>query len=223
MPEHKPKSWKSSLFLSLVSLLILIGISVLVLFAFGRAQGEEFSPDDFSRRSFEYVRLPGLNWVVRGIEYQDLTGDIEKSLQTSGWISTTPAKTWHLCREAQAVQPPECDARFLVDMLQKKSRSHEHLFYWDEWNEEYPELAKVFWPLIARMARDELYLPIPEIMQLAIDLENRTEIPSSEAFEAELKQQLVAAYQRFAEIDQANGLTVRSQTRLQRAAEFQTE
>lgn len=226
MSVRKKISWITYLFLSLTSLLVLAGIGFLVLIAFGMVAGDEFSPDDFSRRHFDYIRIPGLNWVVRGIEYHDITTDFEKNLGIDGWISTTSPKTWHLYREAQVLQPAECDARFLVEMLQKKSDSNEYQYFWEQWTQEHPKLAKVFWPVIARMARDELYLAIPEIMQLAMQVDRRTEggeVPSAEDFEVELKQKLAAAYKKFGELDQANGRTERSQARLKSAAEFQTE
>jgi hypothetical protein len=223
MSAQKKISWITYLLLSLTSLVILSGISLMVLLAYGTVEGEEFSPDNFSRRRFEYMKIPGLNWVVRGIVYDDVTTDFENSLAVDGWIDCKPATTWHLCRESQRVQPAECDARFLVDMLQIKTDSSVHQYFWEEWNEKYPELAKVFWPLIAQMARDELYLGIPEIMRLAMDVKHREQLPSAEAFEAELKQQLADAYQQQAEFDQANGRAERSQARLQRAAELRTE
>ncbi len=38
---------------------------------------------------------------------------------------------------------------------------------WQEWSQQHPELAKVLWPLIAKLARQELYVFIPELLVAA--------------------------------------------------------
>lgn len=215
--------WVPGLLVGLLLTFALLPIGFLIIAPYALVEGEEFSPDDFSRRSFSYVQLPGVKWVLRGIEYQDVTSDIEKSLGSEGFISTTPAKTWHLCQESYGTQPAEADARFLVDMLKLKSQKVEYVFFWQEWNENYPELAKVFWPLVAELARDEMYLVIPEFMELAMDVDANASEPSPEQFARQLHEFLAVNYQRFAEIDRAKGRVERSEARRQRAVGYQTK
>lgn len=219
MSDRKKKSWLVRVLLGLALMLILGSIGFLVLLTTGIVQGEEFSPDDFSRRRFEYIRLPLLNWVVRGIEYTDIASDFEKSLGADGWISTTPATTWHLYREFRNPESAECDARFLVGLLKIKSDGDQYESYWEEWNNQYPELAKPFWPLVARLARDEMYLAVPEFMQLAMDVEKGSATDAS-SFEKQLRKHLAESYQKFAKLDQAKGRTERALSREKSAVEF---
>jgi hypothetical protein len=223
MARFARRIWIPCLIIGVVSMFVITPIGFLVLFFSAFVEGEEFSPDDFSRRKFHYVQLPGLKWVLHGIEYRDVTSDMELSLGTEGWISTSPAQTWHLCRESFGTQPAEADARFLVELLNLKSQKVEFVYYWQEWNDRYGDLAKVFWPLVADLARDEMYLVIPEFMQLAMDVDASSVKPSVETFENQLHDFLAKNYQRLAEIDRAKGRSERSAYRDQRAAGFQTK
>jgi hypothetical protein len=45
---------------------------------------------------------------------------------------------------------------------------------WLQWTEQQPELAKVIWPVVARLARQEHYFLIPEILVLARNSTNAT-------------------------------------------------
>lgn len=220
MSDHKKPSWTIRVLLGLIIVLIFGSFGFLVLLSMGFVQGEEFSPDDFSRRRFEYLRLPVLNWVLRNIEYRDLTTDFEKSLGPDGWITTTPATTWHLYREFRDPESADCDARFLVGMLTIKSEGDEYEHFWEEWNNQYPELAKPFWPLVARLARDEMYLAVPEFMQLAMDVEGEPAAPDAISFEKQLRKHLAEAYQKFADLDRSKGRTERALRREKTAAEF---
>jgi hypothetical protein len=220
MSDRKKKSWTMRALVGLTIALITGSIGFLVLLTLGIVSGEEFSPDDFSRRRFEYIRLPILNWVVRGIEYTDLSSNFEKSLGPDGWISTSPATTWHLYREFRNPESADCDARFLVELLTIKSDSDEYEYFWDEWNNQHPDLAKPFWPFVARLARDEMYLAMPEFMQLAMDVEKGPSIPDASSFENRLRQQLADSYLKFAQLDQAKGRSERALHRTKTAAEF---
>ncbi len=199
-----------------------LGIGFLVLMAAGNVVGVEFSPDDFSKRRFQFVRLPGLNWVVRGISYRDETSDFERSLGQKGLITTTSPKNWHLCFEGipeltDATQPAECDARFLVDYLNLPHGESSFKFYWEFWNDSHPELAKIYWPMIAQLARDEMYLAVPEIMEWAIRVSSLDPVPEETHFEQELKERLAKAYQTYATIDQSMGRSERAKVRFDRA------
>jgi hypothetical protein len=223
MSGSAKRFWTSWVIVGAMGMAVTVTIVFLALLSSSFVEGEEFSPDDFSRRQFDYVQLPWLKWVLKGIEYRDVSSDIEKSLVSEGWISTTPAKNWHLCREFYGSQPAECDARFLVDLLNLKSQKPEFVYYWQEWNENHPDLAKIFWPMIADVARDEMYLIVPELMQLAMEVDTNSGSPRVDVFERQLHEFLTRAYQRFAEADQASDRVERAEYRLQRAAGFPTK
>jgi hypothetical protein len=221
MNEDSKSNWKSRLLIGLLIFLLIGTLFFLTLLSSSFVAGEEFSPDDFSRRRFHYFQLPLVKWVIRGIDYEDCTSDMERSLSTEGWISSTPPTIWHLSRDGSGLlQPAESDARFLVDLLNLKSQQPEYVFFWQEWNEKYPALAGVLWPLVANLARDEMYLAIPELMLMAVDIRADGAAPSLETFEGQLRLYLAEVYQRFADIDRAAGRTARADARAQRAAEY---
>lgn len=197
-------------------ILIMVGISM------GNVSGVEFSPDDFSRRSFSYTRLPWLKWTVSGKRYQELQPKLD--LIGEGLITPQPVKNWHLVSEDQQItQPAESDARFLVDLLDlycPKDFSN----VWLKWNEKYPDLAKVFWPFIAELARDELYLAIPEFIEMALKVERqeqeRDAVELTRDFENRLRMKLQATYRSHGKMDQELGRIERARYRLNKADSF---
>lgn len=188
----------------------------------GNVSGVEFSPDDFSQRSFSYTRLPWLKWTVSGKRYQELQPKID--LVGEGLITPQPVKNWHLVSEDQQTkQPAESDARFLVDLLDLYC-PQDFSNVWLKWNEKYPDLAKVFWPIIAELARDELYLAIPEFIEMALNVERqeqeRDAVELTSNFENRLKMKLQATYRSHGKMDQELGRTERASYRLDKADSF---
>ena len=162
----------------------------LYLYFSGWVYGEEFSPDDFSRRRFSYNSMPFFKITVKGIEYDDMTPVFEQTLFADGLIGkANPVKRWHLISDSISVQDsPDFDAKLLARILDLKNENNDSI--WIAWNENYPHLAKRFWPIIADLARENLYLDVADIMQNAIGLDKANvdkfsvalEEMSSEAF-----------------------------------------
>lgn len=173
---QKKFPWTPVLIGLLLTLLTLPVIGI-AFYASGSVRGEEFCPDDFTRREFSYNRLPVLGWTLLGIEYDNLTGELEETLISEDLV--TPVndlsndasnKTWHLYRDWSVPDSHDCDARFLVDYLtfQKEDAKNGRTSFWVDWNRKFPKSAKVFWPIVADLARHEMYLGIPQVMRLAI-------------------------------------------------------
>ncbi len=162
---------------TLIFLVFAIPFGLLILIGSGSRSGEEFSPDDFSRRSFTYNRVPGLGWVLRKKRHMDLTGPLERNLISSGLIvpATNDPKVWHLCDDfsdsfpSKAV-PIDYDSRLLTGYLDLESSSGGS--YWDQWNDDHPQVAKVLWPMVADLARKNCYLGIPDLMRAAMAMES---------------------------------------------------
>jgi len=156
-----------------------IPIGLLLALVYGAVRGTEFSPDDFSRRDFSYLQVPWLNWTVSGIEYIDNTPELEQTLLTDRLIQRKKlvgkqTKTWHLSYDSDVPGSHACDARFLtkyLDFYDWDSKTATSTPFWLKWNEEFPLSAKIFWPTIADLARREMYLSIPEVMRLALDVD----------------------------------------------------
>ena len=157
---------------TLVGLCLVTPVVLLVLFTLGFKFGEEFSPDDFTRRTFSYNRLPLIKWTIIKKLYEPSTTPFEVDLIADGWITAVNAqpKKWHLISDAGSQLPQDCDARFLTGYLDLADADG-HSF-WARWNDQNPLVAKIFWPKIAQMARESRYLEIPDLMRIAMSLEN---------------------------------------------------
>lgn len=154
-----------------------IPIGMLLLFAYGTVRGSEFSPDDFTRRQFAYHQIPWLNWTVSGIEYTDITQELEQTLATDRLIRRRilpkgQKKTWHLFYDSAVPDSHACDARFLttyLDFSDWDSTTATSTPFWLTWNEKFPRSAKIFWPTVADLARNEMYLTLPDVMRFALN------------------------------------------------------
>ena len=172
-------------------------------FAYGcRYSGKEFSPDDFSVRYFTYRYEPITETVLSG---RTFTKD-------SGWLPSLVAdklvkpvykkeKTWHLVHDNGNYfhgASADSDARFLIDFLSLQNENHENT--WTEWNSENPKLAKVLWPLIAEMARDEMYLIVGDVFSFVLD----TDVSEPKKFQADLQKEVAKAYLKMGKFDFEN-------------------
>ncbi|MEM9409573.1 MAG: hypothetical protein AAGA30_00540 [Planctomycetota bacterium] len=159
MSNKSYQSWWMTGSLILI-LIFAIGIFVMA----GWVEGEEFCPDDFSRRNFSYNAVPLLGIVVRGMKYEDSTPVFEQNLFSDGFLGTPPpVKTWHLVSDSVSDnRSGDFDARFLCRILDITNEEREII--WIRWNEDFPKLAKKFWPLIADLARSNRYIDASKIM-----------------------------------------------------------
>jgi hypothetical protein len=58
---------------------------------------------------------------------------------------------------------------------------------WLKWSEEHVECAKVFWPVVARLAQSNLYVHLPEFFRLARQSDDDPQKLATELKTAELK------------------------------------
>lgn len=148
--------------------LLFLGLVTLI---FGRVSGEEFTPHGFQRRSFHYYELPIVHLQVWPMKRFDATGDLEAALIKQKLLPPSAATTpkdprWDLVqgfRGAQLVQ--QGDAQILMRYLDAHDSASNLL--WLEWSNDKPELAKILWPVVARLAEEELYLFLPDVFELA--------------------------------------------------------
>jgi hypothetical protein len=159
----------------LLTVTVATPIGLLILFGVGQNSGREFSPDDFSRRSFQYNQVPGLDWVLFKKTYTDVTTVLEQDLVADKLVKPVinKTKTWHLIWDSgdrDGLPSDQCDARFLTAYLDMSDDEGNN--YWTPWNEKFPKCAKVFWPRVADLARDEMYLKIPDVMRVAMEVDS---------------------------------------------------
>ena len=189
-----------------------------MLFGIGQTSGTEFSPDDFSRRSFSYNQTPYFDWIILKKSYSDATTPFEENLIIDGLIVPVINKTknWHLISDSGSRArfiSAECDARFLTNFLDLIDDEGED--FWLGWNEEYPNSAKVLWPRVADLARHEMYLKIPDIMEFAMEIET----DDVKSFTEQLDELTAQAYLELGKIDLELEKFERAEFRLQRSVE----
>ena len=208
---------KRTILISIAVIVLVLPMLCLILFSMGIVSGEEFSPDDFSRRRFHYCQIPGLKWTIMKKDYVDTTSGFEQDLLNSKLITATnnQPKVWHLCSDSTNPRSAECDARLLVNYLDMYGEDHES--YWETWNEKYPQLAKIFWPAVADLARHEMYLAIPDLMRLAMS----TEKDQPKRFKNKLQQLSGNLYFELGRLDHELKKNERALERLARAIELQ--
>lgn len=186
-------------------MLAAIPIGMMMVLMYGSVSGNEFSPDDFTRRQFVYQRIPWLDWTISGIEYTDITPELEQSLTISGLIDERKSKggkqqTWHLYHDSGVPDSHACDARFLttyLDFSDWDSGTATSTPFWLKWNEQFPQSAKIFWPTIADLARNEMYLIIPDVMRFAMNVTD----DQLGSFQTELNELMRASWITSAESD----------------------
>ena len=214
--ESKSSKGRIGILLALLGLMLATPFALLILLGMGQLHGVEFSPDDFSRRSFSYNQMPLTGWVVFKKKYENETTDLEKSLTATRLVPAVvlKEKRWHLISEfGSKVISHECDARFLTDYLDKYDDDGGN--YWDTWNSDYPKCAKVFWPEVAELARDQMYLKVADIMRVAMS--NSKDNPKQ--FKRSLSLALSDVYLELGSLDAELGRTERAKYRLKRSLE----
>lgn len=209
---------------------------LLTLYAVSSRSGTEFCPETFAMRSFNYNKMPLTGWVMSGIQYSDHSSFVGRTLVADKWIVEIPEKRWDLVTESKPFSPAivsdDCDARFLVNVLSeyefdKATTSSNNR--WLTWSNKHDACAQVLWPLIAKLARMDMYLAIPELMEFARHQAVQDDDPNADKeviktevakFTAELNRRTAESLFRFAQADEANGKKTRALRRYTLAAKI---
>jgi len=212
--QNKSSKTRIGILLVLLVLALATPVTILVLLGIGQMHGVEFSPDDFSRRSFSYNQMPVTGWVVFKKKYEDQTTDLEKSLIATRLVRPVvlKQKRWHLISEfGSPVISHQCDARFLTNYLDKYDE--DGASYWDTWNTDYPKCAKVFWPEVAELARDQMYLKVADVMRVGMSVSK----DNPKRFDRSLRSVLSDVYLELSSLDAELGRLERAEYRIKRA------
>jgi hypothetical protein len=166
---------------------------------FGLVQGEEFSPHRFERRVFYYYQIPIIGVQILPIARETTTGDVEQLLVTNKYVARGAVRDarWDLVRDSwHAPTSPDCDARILCAYFDAVG---EQGLTWKAWTEQHPAQAKLLWPAIAEVAREGLYVLVPELIESARSFDQ----PGS--LQTALSEALLRGYRRHGEIQQQRG------------------
>jgi len=142
-------------------------------FLLGHVEGEEIAATTFQRRTFAYFQIPIIEFQISGISRTDSTGALENYLITEKLISVTKVQTppdesvrWDLVHASvNGELTSRGEAEILCNYLDSKNAEGKN--QWVEWSKENPDLAKVVWPVVLSVSRQELYIFVPELLELA--------------------------------------------------------
>ncbi len=161
-------SWVSRIAFGLLGLLLIGIVLAYTVLYFGSVNGEEFSPDSFKRRGFAYFDIPLLGLQITPIRHFDTTQDLEKYLVAEKLLpkAAQPENRWDLVMASVGRRSlTHGDARILSQYLDARNKDGDSV--WLKWSEDHVEMAKVLWPAVAKVARQELYSFVPDLFVLA--------------------------------------------------------
>ena len=204
---------------SVIALVLLVFFGYLYLTYGCRYSGKEFSPDDFSARYFTYHYEPITETVLSGRTF---------SKDSGGWLPNLVAdklvkpvykkeKTWHLIHDNGNYfrgASVDSDARFLINFLSLRNENGENT--WTAWNSENPKLAKVLWPFIAEMARDEMYLVVGDVFSFVLD----ADVSKPKTFQADLQREVAKAYLKLGKFDFENNDLKSAKVRISKSIKY---
>ena len=170
------KDKTSFLVVSIVSVLGVILIGVWGTFQFGQVEGDEFSPDTFSRQKYSYLQIPLVRVQISGIDRSNTTGDLERHLVANKLIPVATAANpeWHTIQATAGNVPfPPGDAAILFRYLEEPTAPEGQS--WLDWTTKNPAFAKVLWPVVAQLARDQLYIFLPDLFDSVARIKDPTE------------------------------------------------
>lgn len=198
--RRNDRRWLKRLVIVAGASLGLTTAALLATLLFGLIGGEEFCPDSFSRRSFHYYEVPLLGLQISPLNRDDQSSDLERYLVQRGYVTpvTGGPATWHLVYGTRSgVVNSRGDAAILCTYLD--ARDEDHNLVWKAWTEQHAAAAKVLWPLVAQVARRQLYLFVPELFDLA------RHATTPDALDRQLRTALARQYRQLAAIQQQLG------------------
>ena len=165
-----------------VAIVGICGTGLIALWAivqFGHVEGDEFSPDTLVRRTYEYHQIPWLRVQITGIDRVDTSGDLVQHLKTAKIVTPRNQQSpqWHTIQAtAHGMELPPGDAAILFRYLDASTAPAGQ--DWLTWTNNHTPEAGVLWPVVAQLARDQLYLHVPELLVLAEDTSNLAQFTS---------------------------------------------
>ena len=195
MAAKRSGGWTNRLGYLLVSVGAVLGVSLAALVAvvaFGSRHGTEICLETLQRRSYSYYEAPILGIQLTGAKYLEVPDPLAELFLSEGFFVEPPAnkKRWRLVESYfSAAEGPETDAKILTRYLDAHDASRD--LPWLAWSKQNLPLAHVLWNAVATLAQYDLYLHIPELMDLSHG--GGTVAEREQRIEAFLAEQLTAA------------------------------
>lgn len=175
----------------LTGIAFVTGIGTLM---FGQVEGTEFAPDTFEHRHYTYYELPIVRLKITPVWRTTSRSDFAQNLVNNKYvIPVTPPARWDLVSAYRRGRKwREGDAEILQEYLNAVGESSQ---YWAEWSDREPKLAAVFWPEVAKAARTDLYILVPDLFEIAAASSDPTRLA------ADLNALLARRYEELAEVE----------------------
>ena len=155
----------------LLALAVLALVSFVAIAGYGRVDGVEFSPNTFQLRAYSYWRVPLVRWQITPIHYDSLSSSLQSHLAMQKLLpaSTGEEARWDLVFQKSSGSSDDAfgvgDAKILVDYVGIFGYQRDEKWY--AWSVDHPNLAAAVWPVVAEMAQANLYIFVPDILELA--------------------------------------------------------
>jgi hypothetical protein len=158
---------KSRRVLIIVCSILSAGLIAAVILIKGNVSGIEFAPSHFQTRSFSFYEIPFLHLQITPVNRKTTTNKTARQIRTSAWINAPRGQApsnWHIVELSRGPTRTPAIASLLVETLDLSDSSG---LFWHQWNQDHPQRAAILWPIVQRLAERELYVLIPELLQLA--------------------------------------------------------
>ena len=175
----------------LAGVVIVTGIGTLM---FGHVEGTEFAPDTFERRQYTYYELPIVRLKVTPVWRTTSRSNLEQKLVNDKYVvPSSPPARWDLMSAYRRGRKwREGDAQILQEYLDAMGESSQH---WAEWSDREPKLAAILWPEVAKAARADLYILVPDLFEIAAISSDPAKLT------ADLNARLARRYEELAEVE----------------------
>jgi len=137
--------------------------------------GEEFAPDSFRRRAFRFREIPLLHIQVSGIRRDRIDHELTQWIQAQKILKVEKDPRWDLVDfRRYGGDQANGDAKILTTYLDSKNSSRDLI--WLNWSKANVKRASMLWPRVSLVARQGLYLFIPDMMDAAQRSKTATEL-----------------------------------------------
>lgn len=161
------------LILGIVFLLIVLTI---VLWSLGYTVGREFDASTWTFRRFTFVRNPLTGNQFSGINRNNDFAVAPKILTYISGGPLAPGTRWDLVEIYKGPSRYGGQAHILLDYLSALNQKNN--YYWEDWTNEHPKAAPIFWSAV----RDCVHLPrydrLPELFETARTITDPVELKS---------------------------------------------
>lgn len=148
------------------ALLVIGGCGFFSVVTFGMRMGKELSPDTFEIREFAYFEAPFLGTQLTQNDRTDVTPPLTGQLVADKQITAGKTSRWDLIDQSPRQHAESAyDARLLEYYLTAKDSQGK--IVWATWSQEHPKIAAVLWPQVQSLAKENLYVFIPELFRVA--------------------------------------------------------